>query len=101
MKVIRTRGRGARDAAAVLVALESRGGTALDPVLPLVKRIVAQVQRGGDRALFRCAAQFDGLEDATRLRIEPREMAEAWEAIDPALRDALSRASGQIRGFAK
>jgi histidinol dehydrogenase len=101
MKVIRTRGRGARDASAVLAALESRGGAALDSVLPVVKRIVARVRRGGDRALFRYAAQFDGLEDAARLRIEPREMAEAWAAIEPALRDSLRTAAGQIQSFAK
>ncbi len=101
MKVIRTRGRGARETTAVLAALESRGGAALDSVLPVVKRIVAHVRRGGDRALFRYAAQFDRLEDAARLRIKPEEMAEAWDAIDPALREALRTATAQIRAFAK
>ncbi|MGA8088636.1 MAG: histidinol dehydrogenase [Terracidiphilus sp.] len=101
MKVIRTRGRGAREAAAVLVALESRGGGALDSVLPVVKRIVARVRHGGDRALLRYAAQFDGLEDAARLRISPQEMGQAWEAIDPTLRETLRTAAGQIRAFAK
>jgi histidinol dehydrogenase len=51
--------------------------------------------------LFRYAGKFDGLEDAARLRIEPQEMAEAWDAIDPALRDALKTAASQIRAFAK
>lgn len=101
MKVIRTRGRGARETAAVLASLESRGGAALDSVLPDVKRIVARVRRGGDRALLRYAAQFDGLEDAGQLRISPQEMAEAWEAIDPAVREALKTAAQQIRAFAK
>jgi histidinol dehydrogenase len=101
MKVIRTRGRGAREAAAALVVLERRGGAALDSVLPAVKRIVAQVQRGGDRALIHYAAQFDALEDAARLRIDPQEMAEAWERIEPGLRAALKTAAGQIRAFAK
>jgi histidinol dehydrogenase len=101
MKVIRTRGRGARETAAFLAALESRGGVALDSVLPVVKRIVAQVRRGGDRALFRYAAQFDGLADAAQLRIQPQEMVEAWKAIHPALREALRTAAAQIRAFAK
>jgi histidinol dehydrogenase len=101
MKVIRTRGRGTRDASEVLAALESRSGTALDSVLPVVKRIVAQVRRGGDRVLFRYAGEFDGLEDAARLRIEPQEMVEAWDAIDPALRDAFKKAAAQIRAFAR
>lgn len=100
MKLIQTRGRGAREAAAILGALEKRGGASLDSVLPAVKRIVAGVRRGGDRALLRYAAQFDGLEDAARLRILPQEMAQAWEAIDPALRETLKIAAGQIRAFA-
>ena len=101
MKVIRTRGRGARETEAVLAALESRGGTALDSVLPVVKRIVARVRRDGDRALLNYAAQFDGLAEAAKLKITPVEMGNAWERIDPALRAALKTAAGQIRAFAK
>ena len=101
MKVIRTRGRGAGEAAAVLAALEDRGGAALDSVLPVVKRIVARVRRAGDRALLHYAAEFDGLADAARLKITPEELAEAWDAIDPALRETLRTAARQIRAFAK
>jgi histidinol dehydrogenase len=101
MRLIRTRGRGASETAAVLATLERRGGAALDSVLPAVKSIVARVRRGGDRALLRYAAEFDGLADATKLRIAPREMADAWEAIDPSLREALKTASKQIRAFAR
>ncbi|MGC1422638.1 MAG: histidinol dehydrogenase [Terracidiphilus sp.] len=100
MRVIRTRGRGARDAAAVLAALERRGGTALDSVLPTVTRIVARVRRSGDRALLHYAAQFDGSAEGSSLRIAPQEMLQAWAAIDPALREALKTAAGQIRSFA-
>jgi histidinol dehydrogenase len=101
MKVIRTRGRGARNAAAALAALESRGGAALDSVLPVVKGIVSRVRRAGDQALLSYAARFDGLENAALLKIEPQEMAEAWEVVDPALRAALKTAAGKIRAFAK
>ncbi len=101
MKVIQTRGRGAGEAAAVLAALERRGGAELDSVLPAVKRIVARVRRGGDRALLRYAKEFDGLEDAARLRVSQQEMAQAWETIDPAQRAALKVAARQIRTFAK
>jgi histidinol dehydrogenase len=101
MKVIRTRGRGARETAVVLAALERRGGAALDSVLPAVKRIVARVRRVGDRALLRYASQFDGLGDGARLRVSPEEMAQAWEATNPALREALRTATWQIRAFAK
>jgi histidinol dehydrogenase len=101
MKLIRTTGRGARQSAEVLAALERRGGAALDAVLPSVKRIVADVRKQGDRALLRYAARFDGLEGAGSLRVTQEEMAAAWEAIDPALREALSTSAEQIRGFAQ
>jgi histidinol dehydrogenase len=101
MKMIRTKGRGARQAAEVLATLEQRGGAALDSVLPAVKRIVADVRKQGDRALLRYAAQFDGLAGADALRVTQDEMAAAWEAISPALREAMSTAAEQIRGFAQ
>ena len=49
MKTIRTKGRGAQQAAEMLAALEQRGGAALDAVLPAVRRIVADVRRRGDQ----------------------------------------------------
>jgi histidinol dehydrogenase len=101
MKLIRTKGRGARKAAEVLAALEQRGGAALDAVLPAVKRIVADVRKQGDLALLRHAARFDGLKGAASLLVTQDEMAAAWEAIDPALREALSTAAEQIRVFAQ
>jgi histidinol dehydrogenase len=101
MKLIRTKGRGARQTAELLDALEQRGGAALDAVLPAVKRIVADVRKHGDRALLRYAAQFDGLADSANLLVTQEEMAAAWEAVDPAMREALTIAAGQIRNFAQ
>ena len=101
MKLIRTNGRGAREAEATLRALEQRGSAALDSVLPAVKRIVADVRRRGDRALFHYARQFDGLADTATFRISSEEMSSAWKSIDPALRDALGVAAAQIRAFAR
>jgi histidinol dehydrogenase len=100
MRIIRTKGRGARLTEETLAALERRGGTALDSVLPVVKRIVSSVRKQGDRALLRYAAQFDGLKDSASSRITLEEMAAAWDALSPALRDALSTAADQIRAFA-
>jgi histidinol dehydrogenase len=100
MKLIQTKGRGARQAATMVAALEGRGGATLDRVLPTVKRIVADVRKKGDRALLHYAAQFDGLASEADLRVTQEEMAAAWETIDPALREALSTAAEQIRGFA-
>jgi histidinol dehydrogenase len=100
MRIIRTHGRGARQAEEILAALEHRGGAALDSVLPTVRRIVSNVRKHGDRALLRYATQFDGLKDAVAVRVTPAEMASAWEILNPALRDALSTAAEQIRAFA-
>jgi histidinol dehydrogenase len=101
MKMIRTQGRGARRAAEIIEALEERGSAALDSVLPLVKRIVADVRKAGDRALFRYAKQFDGLESADVVRVSREEIFAAWESIDVDLQVALSTAAEQIRTFAK
>jgi len=97
MKLIRTKGRGAAQTVELLAALERRGGAALDSVLPVVRRIVTDVRKKGDRAMFRYAAQFDGLAGAGGLRVTPEEMAAAWKGLDPALRTALSTAAKQIR----
>ena len=68
---------------------------------PRSKRIVSDVRKGGDRALLRYAAKFDRLAGPKALRVTQKEMAAAWKALDPALRDALTTAAKQIRGFAK
>jgi histidinol dehydrogenase len=85
----------------LLAALESRGGTAVDSVLPAVKRIVTDVRRSGDRGLIRYAAEFDGLADPAEMKIAAQEMEEAWNAVSPDLRDAMKTAAARIRGFAK
>ncbi len=101
MKLIRTKGRGAQAAAETLAALEQRGGTAIDAVVPVVKRIVNDVRKRGDSALLGYARQLDGLRGPEELRVTAEEMVAAWKALDPALRDALRTAAAQIRGFAK
>lgn len=101
MKLIRTKGRGARATAETLASLERRGGAALDTVLPAVKRIVDDVRKRGDRALLRYAKEFDGLPGAKALHVTQEEMAAAWKTTDPALRDALRTAAAQIRSFAR
>src|SRR5436305_11680983 len=101
MKIIRTKGRGARGAAKTIEGLEQRGSTALDSVLPAVRRIVTDVRKAGDRALIRYAQRFDGLPDADALLISREEMNAAWESTDSGLRTALTLAANQIRAFAK
>ena len=100
MKVVRTTGRGATQAQETLAALERRGSASLDAVLPAVKKIVADVRSDGDRALLRYAAKFDGMVDASAMRVTKEEMAAAWDATRPELQDALRTAAEQIRTFA-
>lgn len=100
MKLIRTTGRNARESAKTLAALEQRGGAALDAVLPTVESIVADVRKRGDRALLGYAKKFDGLSGPNALRVTREEMASAWKALNPALRNALATAANQIRNFA-
>ncbi|HEY2857678.1 MAG TPA: histidinol dehydrogenase [Terracidiphilus sp.] len=97
MKLIRTK---SRSTAEMIAKLESRGGAALDSVLPAVSRIVASVRKQGDRALLRYAAQFDGLPGEDALRVSSEEMAAAWKSASPAIQRALSTAAEQIRSFA-
>lgn len=101
MKLIRTNGRGKSAAIRRIAALESRGGAALEQVLPAVERIVKAVRREGDRAVLRYARQFDHLEGPDSLRISREEMKFAWDKSDAKLRDALSTAAEQIRAFAQ
>ncbi len=101
MKLIRTKGRGAKQAYEIIAALETRGGASLGKVKPAVERIVASVRKSGDRALLRYAAQFDGLPGPAALRVTTEEMSAAWEALSPALRDAITTAAEQIREFAQ
>jgi len=101
MKLIRTSGRNMRAAAERLATLRNRGGAALDTVMSSVKRIVGDVRKRGDRALLRYAAELDGLPGPQALRVTQEEMAAAWKALDPALRDSLTAAAEQIRRFAE
>lgn len=101
MKLLRTYGRGAREAAARVTALERRGGAAFETVLPAVKRIVGNVRRRGDRALFAYAAEFDGMTDPAGLRVTSQEMAGAWNTTGEELREAMRTAAKQIRTFAQ
>ena len=101
MKLIRTTGRGAQATAETLAALERRSGASLERVLPAVTRIVADVRKQGDRALFRYASKLDGLPSPRQVHVTTEEMADAWNNLGPALRDSLSTAAKQIRAFAE
>ncbi|MDE2480736.1 MAG: histidinol dehydrogenase [bacterium] len=66
--------------------------------LPNVDAIVAHVREAGDAALAECAARFG---DPAPRRVPTSEMRTALDAIEPTLRDALTRAAERIERFAR
>jgi histidinol dehydrogenase len=101
MKLISTAGRGGRAGRAKIDALLARRNAAYEHALPAARRIVEGVRKGGDAALRRYAAKFDGNSQPDRLRISPEEMQDALEAISPPVERALRTAARNIRAFAE
>ncbi len=106
MKVVKTFGRGKSAAYALLQTLEQRGSAATSRLEPVVRKIIADVQRNGDRALLKYARKFDGFTAAgadaqALLRVRPEEMEAAWNATSPDLQAAMKTAAKNIRAFAE
>jgi histidinol dehydrogenase len=101
MRLLQTKGRGAKRAEAKLTELERRGGAALETVEPAVRKILREVREQGDRAVLRYACKFDGFASNTPLRVDEMETAEAWGQLDSSLRQALETAAANIRAFAQ
>src|SRR5581483_9159035 len=88
-------------AAATVARLADRGAAATASVEPAVRRIVAAVRRGGDRALVAYARKFDGLAANQALRVSSDELQAAWRECPADLRAALRAAARNIRRFAQ
>ena len=101
MKLVRTFGRSAKAAAALIESLEQRGAVSTAKVEPVVRQILADVRKGGDAALRKYAAKFDGLAKGASLLVSREEMQAAWEATAPALQAAMMVARGNILAFAE
>jgi histidinol dehydrogenase len=101
MKLVRTFGRGKATAYALIEALEQRGAVITARVEPVVRRILAEVRKSGDRALLNYAAQLDGLAKGQALLVSRAEMKAAWEGTAPELQAAMMVARGNILAFAE
>ncbi|MGC2162820.1 MAG: histidinol dehydrogenase [Silvibacterium sp.] len=101
MKLIATTGRGAKAGKAKVQALLARRNAAYERALPAARRIVEGVRKGGDAALRRYAAKFDGNTQPPQLQISPEEMRNALETAPPAFERALRTAAANIRAFAE
>jgi histidinol dehydrogenase len=78
--------------------LASRG-SAYAEVEPVVRRIIADVRRQGDRAVRKYAERWDGLLPGTALQIPEREIQRAWKIARPELKVSLRAAASNIRRF--
>jgi len=101
MKLVKTFGRGAKAAFALIETLERRGAVNTARVEPIVRRILAEVRKNGDRSLLKYAAEFDGLEKGQTLLVSRDEMKAAWEQTTPKLQAAMMVARGNILAFAE
>ena len=101
MKLVKTFGRSAKTAAALIEKIEQRGAVSMAKVEPVVRRILADVRKGGDAALMRYAAKFDGLPKGGALLVSREEMRAAWNATAPELQAAMMVARGNILAFAE
>jgi histidinol dehydrogenase len=101
MKVISTSGRGATVARQRISELILRRSATYERALPAAKKIVDGVRRGGDKAVRRYAAQFDGLSPQLSLQIAEAEIQAAWESTSDELKQALKTAAENIRRFAE
>src|SRR5690606_18290435 len=66
-------------------------------VLAAVEVIEAEVRAGGDEALRALNARFDT--DVDDLRVPVARLGAAWEAADPAFRQAIETAAANLRAF--
>ena len=101
MKLLKTKGRTAKQTAQILSQLEHRSGSSLETVLPTVRKILRNVRSKGDKAVKNYAREFDSLENDRQIKVSQEETAHAWQQLDPALQQALKSAAGNIRAFAQ
>ncbi len=88
-------------AAERVVSQLERRASRLDEVEPAVRKIIAAVRKGGDKALVRYATLWDGLPKAQPMRVSAEEIEAGWKATPPETRQALKQAAANIRRFAR
>jgi histidinol dehydrogenase len=101
MKLVKTFGRSKATADVLIETLEQRGAVSTARVEPVVRRILAEVHKTGDRALLKYATEFDGLANGQGLLVSGEEMKAAWEKTVPKLQAAMMVARGNILAFAE
>ena len=87
-----------RQAARVVERIAARGNES-GRIEARVRRIVKDVRQGGNKAVRRYAARFDGIEPGQPLLVAGEELENAWKSIPPHLRRSLREAAQNIRRF--
>jgi histidinol dehydrogenase len=101
MKLVKTFGRSRATAMALIETLEQRGAVNTARVEPVVRRILSEVRKSGNRALLKYSIEFDGLTKGEPLLVSREEMRAAWEETAPELQAAMMVARGNILAFAE
>jgi len=101
MKLVKTYGRSAKTAAALIASIERRGAVSTAKVEPVVRRILADVRKSGDRGVRKYATKFDALQKNQPLLVSREEMQAAWDSTAPELQAAMMVARGNILAFAE
>lgn len=109
MRLLSTKGKGAQATAALLARLSSHGASsgassgeaAYERAISKAQSIVSAVRRGGDRALLRYRAKFDGVAATAPLRVSPEQMEAAWRELSAERKAAYRQAAKNIRRFAE
>ncbi|MBX6360576.1 MAG: histidinol dehydrogenase [Acidobacterium ailaaui] len=96
MRIVYTKGRDR-----LVQQLVERRNSVEEHAVPVARRILAAVRKGGDAALRRYAARLDGITEQSQLRISEQELQQAWDEVSPAFRAALKTAASHIRRFAQ
>jgi len=86
-------------AAAKQVGKIAARGSRYEEVEPVVRRIIADVRKQGDRALRKYAERWDGLPPRESVRVSEREIQAAWKAFPSELKTSLRTAAANIRRF--
>ncbi len=85
--------------AAQKVMLQRPAVSAADDVRPVCEEILKRVQSDGDSALRGYANRFDGRATDAPLLCSDLDFADAEQALDPELKDAIKQAYNNIRRF--
>ncbi len=105
MKLVKTYGKTAKAAAALIESIEQRGAVNTAKVENVVTTILADIRHGGDAAVIEYAGRFDGLKqddgEFLPILVTQEEMEAAWHATAPELRKAMQVAQRNIRTFAE